>query len=276
MSISLTAVQQTEFDSLVKAEYQSSGFKLKDAMRMRSDVTGSAVDFRKVGQIIANAAAYQQTVTAQDPGYSKATANLQKYMAPVYVDTVQELTVNFDSKMESALLVSDAMGRRCDQISIDAMTADPGTTIANGGTNFSYTKYRQILENFDDNSVPMAERYVAMSANNFSSLLTNQEFTNIDFTSNRVLDNAMAQRYLGFNIIVIPKMLEGGLPKTGNIRTAFAFHKMAIGNAVGHDFRTEINYVAEKASYLVNGIFSMGSIVIDNEGVIAIACDESA
>ncbi len=131
MSISLTAVQQTEYDALVKAEYRSKGFLLRDSMRMRYDVTGSAVDFRKVGQIIASPTAYQQAVTAQDPGYVKATATLGKFTAPIAIDTVQELTVNFDSKMESAMLVADAMGRRSDQICIDALAADVGSTILN-------------------------------------------------------------------------------------------------------------------------------------------------
>lgn len=276
MSISLTAVQQTEYDALVKAEYQSKGFLLRDSMRMRYDVIGNSVDFRKVGQIVASATAYQQSVTAQDPGYTKATATLAKFTAPIAIDSVQELTVNFDSKMESALLVSDAMGRRSDQLCIDALSADVGNTIVNGGTNFTYLKYTQMLENFEDNAVPLEERYVAMSASNFRSLLSAEEFTNIDFTSNRVIDTAVARRFLGFNLIVIPSMVEGGLPKTGDIRDAFAWQKMGVGAAIGHNFRTEINYIPEKTSWLVNGIFSMGAVVIDNTGVQKIQCDESA
>jgi len=276
MSISLTAVQQTEFDALVKAEYQSKGFLLRDSIRMRHDVVGSAIDFRKVGQIIAAPTAYQQSVTAQDPGYVKATATLAKFTAPIAIDSVQELTVNFDSKMESAMLVADAMGRRSDQITIDAVAADVGDTILNGGTNFTYAKYTQMLENFEDNAVNLDERYVAMSASNFRSLLSAQEFTSIDFTANRVIDTAVARQYLGFNLIIIPSMVEGGLPKTGNIRNAFAWQKMGVGAGIGHNFRTEINYIPEKTSWLVNGIFSMGAVVIDNKGVMMIQCDESA
>jgi hypothetical protein len=276
MSISLTAVQQTEYDALVKAEYRSKGFLLRDSMRMRYDVTGSQVDFRKVGQIIASPTAYQQAVTAQDPGYVKATATLGKFTAPIAIDSVQELTVNFDSKMESAMLVADAMGRRSDQICIDALAADVGDTILNGGTNFTYAKYTQMLENFEDNGVPLEERYVAMSASNFRALLAAQEFTSIDFTANHVIDTAVARRYLGFNLIVIPAMTEGGLPKAGNIRDAFAWQKMGVGAGIGHNFRTEINYIPEKVSWLVNGVFSMGAVVIDNRGVQKIQCDETA
>ncbi len=134
MSTSLSVVQQIEFDALVKAEYHSRGFLLRDTVRMRRDVIGYSVEFRKVGQIIAQPTGYLQSVTIQDPGYNKETAILQKYTAPTAVDSVQELTVNFDTKMENAMLVADAMGRRSDQITIDALAADPGDVIVDGGT----------------------------------------------------------------------------------------------------------------------------------------------
>lgn len=275
MSTSLSVVQQIEFDALVKAEYHSRGFLLRDTIRMRRDVIGNQVSFRKVGQIIATQTGYLQSVTIQDPGYQKEDATLLKYTAPTAVDSVQELTVNFDAKMENAMLVADAMGRRSDQITIDAINADLGDTIVNGGTNFTYNKYTRMMEFFENHAVPLAERFVAMSASNFRSLLAADQFTSTFYTQNRVLDRAMVKEYLGFNLIIIPEMTEGGLPKTGNIRTALAWHKQAAGMGIGHDFRTEINYLPRETSWLINGIFSAGAVVIDNRGTLGIACDES-
>lgn len=275
MSTSLSQVQQIEFDALVKAEYHSRGFLLRDTIRMRRDVIGYAVDFRKVGQIIAVETGYLQSVTIQDPGYNKETAILKKYTAPTAVDSVQELTVNFDTKMENAMLVADAMGRRSDQITIDALVADPGDTIVNGGTNFTYDKYTRMMEFFENNAVPLGERFVAMSASNFRALLAADQFTSTFYTQNKVLDRAFVKEYLGFNLIIIPQMSEGGLPKSGNIRKAMAWHKQAVGMGIGHNFRTEINYLPRETSWLINGIFSAGAVVIDNRGVLEIDCDES-
>ena len=276
MSVSLTAVQQIEFDALVKAEYASRGFLLRDSIRTKYDVIGASVDFRKVGQIVSVATAYQQSVTAQDPGYSKRTATLTKYTTPTAVDTVQELTVNFDSKMENAMLVADAMGRRSDQITIDALTATTTTPIADGGTNMDYAKYIQIIQFFEENAVPLGERFVAMTGAMFRSLLNQQEFTSTFYTANRVLDKGMVRDYLGMNIIVIPTMIEGGLSTAGDIVTALAWHKMSSGMGVGHNFRTEINYIPEKTSWLVNGIFSAGAVVVDDKGVLPVNCDITA
>lgn len=275
MSTSLSQVQQIEFDALVKAEYHSRGFLLRDACRMRRDVIGFSVEFRKVDEVIAVETGYLQAVTIQDPGYTKETAILKKYTAPTAVDSVQELTVNFDTKMENAMLVADAMGRRSDQIEINALAADVGDTIANGGTNFTYLKYTRMMEFFENNAVPLPERWVAMSASNFRSLLSAEQFTSTFYTQNRVLDRGFVKEYLGFNLVIIPEMTEGGLPKVGNIRTALAWHRQAIGMAIGHNFRTEINYLPLQTSWLINGIFSAGAVVIDNRGVLAIACDES-
>lgn len=275
MSTSLSVVQQIEFDALVKAEYHSRGFLLRDTIRMRRDVIGNQVSFRKVGQIIATQTGYLQSVTIQDPGYQKEDATLLKYTAPTAVDSVQELTVNFDAKMENAMLVADAMGRRSDQITINAINANLGDTIVNGGTNFTYDKYTRMMEFFENHAVPLGERFVAMSASNFRSLLAADEFTSTFYTQNRVLDRAFVKEYLGFNLIIIPEMTEGGLPKSGNIRTALAWHKQAAGMGIGHDFRTEINYLPRETSWLINGIFSAGAVVIDNRGTLGIACDES-
>jgi hypothetical protein len=276
MSISLTNVQQIEFDALVKAIYRSTGFLMRDTVRMKYDVVGASVEFRKVDQVISVPTAYLAAVTIQDPGYNKVTCNLQKYTTPTAVDEVQELTVNFDAKMEIAMLVAQAMGRRSDQITIDALAANPGDTIVNGGTNFNYLKFTQALEFFDNNAVPLAERYVAMSASNFKSLMQDDQFVSTFYTRNDPIDRARIREYLGFNVVVIPQMTEGGLPKTGNIRTALAWHKMSTGMGIGMNFRTEVNYIPQNTSYLVNGVFSAGAVVIDNRGVLAIECDESA
>lgn len=276
MSISLTNVQQIEFDALVKAIYRSTGFLMRDTVRTKYDVIGASVEFRKVDQVISVPTAYLAAVTIQDPGYNKAVCTLQKYTTPTAVDEVQELTVNFDAKMENAMLVAQAMGRRSDQITIDALALNPGDTIVNGGTNFNYLKFTQALEFFDNNAVPLAERYVAMSASNFKSLMQDDQFVSTFYTRNDPIDRARIREYLGFNVVVVPQMTEGGLPKTGNIRTALAWHKMSTGMGIGMNFRTEVNYIPQNTSYLVNGVFSAGCTVIDNRGVLAIECDETA
>lgn len=270
MSGSLSNVEQIEFDSYVKVKYQSGGFLLRDTVRIQSEVVGNQVEFRKMDQIMSVPTGYSAAVTPQDPGFQKVRCNLQKFTTPATVDEVQELTVNFDSKMELAIAVSKAMGRRSDQIVIDALNLNPSVTIADGGVGMTYDKYLKVYEYFEDNAVPLEERFMALSAQNLTSLMKADQFVSTFYTENRILDRAKIREYLGINVIVIPKMKEGGLPLNGNIRTAFAWHKLGVGAGIGMNFRTEVNYIPKETSYLVNGVFSAGAVVVDNLGVFAI------
>lgn len=277
MSLSLTQVEQVEYDALVKIIYRSRGFLLRNTFKQRNNVIGNTVQFRTVGSVIAQPTAYQAVVQGQDPGYAPHVATLQKYTAPIYVDTIQELTVNFDAKRESAMLVAMAIGRRSDQISINALAADPGDTVVDGSTNMSYAKLRRAVQFFEKNAVPENERFLAMSGNNLDALLADDHITSRLFTSNETVPSGSLTRkqLMGMNIIIIPEMQEGGLPKVGNIRHCFAWHYDALGMGIGQDMRTEINYVPQNTSWLVNGMFFAGATPIDNRGILQINCDES-
>jgi hypothetical protein len=276
MSLSLTNVQQTEFDAMVKAEYRSRGFILRDTVTTRTDVIGRFVQFRKVGQVIANQVGFQNTIAIQDPGFTALTATLQKYAAGTAVDEIQDLTVNFSSKQELAMVVAMAVGRRSDQIIIDALAAGPGSTILNGGTNMSYAKLRNVVQFFEANAVPLAERFLAITGNMLRALLASDQLISRFYTSNDavVSGTLMFRDVLGMNIRIIPDMTEGGLPVvTGTIVSAFAWHKMSTGMGIGQDLRTEINYLPRETSWFVNGLFFAGAVIIDNRGVFQIDCD---
>lgn len=279
MSLSLTNVQQTEFDAMVKIEYRSRGFILRDTIRTRTDVIGNTCQFRKVGQVIANAIGYQATVPLQDPGFTAQTATLIKYSAACAVDEIQDLTVNFDSRRELAMVVAMAIGRRADQILINSIVAGgAANVIPAAGSNMTYSKLRKVVGSiFDANAVPLEERFTAISGNNLSALLADDHIVSRFYTSNdaAATGTLMYRELLGTNIRIIPEMTEGGLPLAGNIRTAISWHKMSTGMAIGQDMRTEINYLPRETSFLVNGLFFAGATVIDNRGTAQILCDES-
>lgn len=282
---SLTTVEQTEFDALVKAQYQSRGFILRDSMRLRTEINAGFAQFRRMGQIIAQPIGFQDTVPLQDPGFTPLTATLTKYMGACGVDEIQDLTVNFDTRTELAMLVAMAVGRRSDQIMINALNASGTTntipvTLGNGGsgnTNFNYAKMRAIVGYFESNAVPLGDRFVAMSGNNWQNLMADDHFTSRLYTSAdaMVTGNVNWAEMLGTNIRIIPTMAEGGLPLSGNIRTCFAWHKMSMGMGIGQDLRTEINYLPRETTWLVNGIFFAGAVAVDPIGIVTIACDES-
>jgi hypothetical protein len=57
-------------------------------------------------------------------------------------------------------------------------------------------------------------------------------------------------------------------------RTTFAWHKAALGFAESMAQSTEINYIAEKTSWLVTGKLSAGATAIDDEGIVILTTRE--
>ena len=53
-------------------------------------------------------------------------------------------------------------------------------------------------------------------------------------------------------------------------------HPDNFGHGIGADVTTEINYIPEKVSNLVNSFLSMGAVLIDNEGVEELIVNETA
>ena len=126
----------------------------------------------------------------------------------------------------------------------------------------------------DAGNVPSEDRYMVIHANNVAGLLADERAISNDFAVKALL-NGEVSAMLGFKIIVVGDRSEGGLPLSTNDRTCYAFHKSAMGMAEGMGIKTEINYVPEKTSFLVNSMFSAGAVAIDDEGIVKITCDES-
>lgn len=278
MSISLSNVDQTIFDEMVKKAYQSKGFLLRDAVRMRMNVQGTTVSFRKVGSITAEQYAFQTAVDWQDPNFQKVDCSLLPYRAPTLIDDLQQFLFNFDERKEDAELVAMALGRRSDQLIINALNSSgTSNTIANGGTGLTFAKVRQINKFFNDLAVPPEERHIAISAVGEQQLMNEEKFTsslylNLDLIKTGSLNGNFA---MGMNWHVIPTMTEGGLPKSGNIRTCFAWHKMSMGMGTGRDFSTIIERVPHLDSWQVLGKMFAGCVAVDAVGVVSCAIDES-
>ena len=168
-----------------------------------------------------------------------------------------------------------------DQLVIGAMAGSSSTlTVSNdiGGTDtgLNTAKLRRAKALLDKQNVPMDGRCMLIHANSLESLLGETSVTSADFNSVRALVSGELNTFLGFRFITIGDRNEGGLAIDGSLdRVVYAFHKDAVGLGVGMAMRSEINYVAEKTSYLVNGMFSAGAINIDDEGICLITTRES-
>jgi len=280
MSISLSNAFVTLFDAEVKQAYQGMA-KLVPAVRQRRGVEGSTVKFPKVGKGVATIRVPQTDVTPLNVAFSSVTLTLSDYNAAEYSDIFSQAKVNFDERQELVQVVAGAMGRRQDQMILDALTASSTSlTVANsiGGanTNMNITKLREAKRLMDKNNVPPDGRNIIIHANGLANLLSETSVTSSDFNSVKALVQGELNTYLGFTFHVLGDRSEGGLAIDGSLdRSCFAFHKDAVGYGEGIAMRTEINYIAEKTSWLVNEVFSAGAVAIDDEGIVKITCRET-
>ena len=265
------------FDAEVKQAYQASR-ALAGVTRERMNVEGSVVKFPKIGKGVATVRVPQTDVTPLNVTYSQVSATMSDYIAAEYSDIFHQAKVNFDERRELVKVVGDAIGRRMDQLVIDALNSASspstvGTDVGGVGTNMNLAKLLAAKKALDTNNVPAEGRCIVIHANGLSSLLDEQELTSSDFASVKALVRGEIDTFLGFKFVTLGDRDEGGLPLPST-RSSFAFHRDAVGLGVSMAQKTEINYVPEKTSFLVSSMFSAGAVSIDDEGIVKISSTE--
>jgi len=283
MSTNLSPAFVQLFEAEVHQAYQASA-QLRGAARMRTGVTGDTVKFPKVGKGQASIRVPQTDVTPINAAFSQVSVTLSDYVAAEYSDIFNNQKVNFDERQELAQVVGNAIGRREDQILIDALdAASAGSTVAKTvvtsgsatASNLNVGKIIAAKKALDANNVPPTDRHFVIHANNLAGLLGDERAVSGDYQLLRALVAGEINTMMNFTFHVIGDRDEGGLPLSTNDRTCFAFHRSALGCAVGIAPKTEVNYIAEKTSFLVTAMLSMGAAAIDVEGIVDVICDES-
>jgi hypothetical protein len=275
MSIGLSPAYVTLFDAEVKQAYQGKA-ALVGATRQRRGVEGNLVKFPKAGKGVATLRVPQTDVVPLNTDFSQVTASMQDWNAAEYSDIFMQQKVNFEERSELVQVVANAIGRRQDQLILDALLAGKGSTVGHGSANLTVAKLRNAKKTLDTNNVPPEDRHMIIHANNLSSLLSETSVTSADFNTVRALVSGELDTFLGFKFHTIGDRTEGGLSiNASSHRKCLAFHKDAIGYGEGIGPKTEINYVAEKTSFLVNAMLSACSVAIDSEGIVEVEALES-
>ena len=277
MAVGISSAFVQLFDAEVKQAYQSAR-ALAGVTRERTNVEGNQVKFPKIGKGTATVRVPQTDVTPLNVTYSQITATMSDYIAAEYSDIFQQSKVNFDERQELVQVVGNAIGRRMDQLVIDALNAASSpstvaTSVGGAGTNMNLAKLLAAKKALDANNVPADNRCMVIHANGLSALLDETELTSSDFATVKALSTGEIDTFLGFKFITLGDRDEGGLPLPST-RTCFAFHRDAVGLGISMNQRSEINYVPEKTSFLVSSMFSAGAVAIDDEGIVKISATE--
>lgn len=277
MSKTLSSVAIQEFDSMVKHAYQGMGI-LKPSVTVRNNVTGDQYKFRRMTKGLANQKSTADLVTPMDVDHEFKIAILQNWNAPEYTDIFDQTEVNFDEKTELATTIAGALGRRGDQLIIDAMDAStPLTTdVAAGGTNLTIAKLIDAQVELRDQGVANSALHGAIEAGGLGGLLNDEKASSSDYQNVKALVQGDINTLVGFNIHVIETRTEGGLTEAANVVDAWFYAQDAVGLAIGMDMKTDIDWIAERTAWLTNGMMKAGSVVRDEGGLVKVQYDKTA
>jgi hypothetical protein len=277
MSKTLSSVAVTEFDSMVKHAYQGSSL-LRPAVTVRNNVVGDTYKFRNMGKGLANQKSTSDLVTPMDVSHSFATATLSNWNAPEYTDMFDAAEVNFDEKQELASTIAQSLGRRCDQLVIDAMDAETtyAATVVEGGTNLTTAKVIDAQVALRRQGVPNSELFAVVNAGGLDGLLNQEEVTSSDYANVKALVNGDVDTFGGFKFIVVEDRDEGGLTVASDIVDSYFFHRSAVGLAIGIDMKTSVDWIADRTSWLCNGALKAGAVSRDGLGIVKVQYDETA
>ncbi|MAS87656.1 MAG: hypothetical protein CMH30_06745 [Micavibrio sp.] len=263
-----------QFEREVHEAYQRQGSKLRGTVRTAGNVKGSTAVFQKIGKGVASTKSTHGIVPVMNLDHSSIEVDLQDYYAGDWVDRLDELKLNHDERSVIANAGAYALGRKTDELIINALIADAPAAVSDDTTGLTLTKVLEAFEALGENDVPDdGQRFCIVGYRQYSELLKLEEFASADYVGAEELPfrGAQAKKWLGTTFIP-----HSGLPIDENdIRTCFWYHKSAIGHASGSDVETNISYHNDRASFFVNNMMSQGAKVVDATGIVTLSCDET-
>ena len=274
LSLSNAAIQQ--FKAQFELNYQAQN-SLAGMTTEFYNLRGDAYKIPYMGEgITSDRGAYQSLIAASDLTITQKVITFSNWTNNLPLDFFQEKEVQGNTLASLSMTHSRAMARRVCQVKIDALDADPGTSIADGGTNLTVDKLREAMSAMNTANVPMEDRYLICTPNQIDALLSDTSVTSILFNQQRTLVSGNIDTFLGFKFVQIGNMPEGGLPVAGNIRSCFAWAKSSAATGFQIAPSVDVQWSPGHQSWLTISRLRLGAVVTQNPGVIKIDCDETA
>ena len=287
MADNLPLAFQTEFDAMVTAAFQDIAV-LGGTMYEKKNITGKYCQFRRRSKGAATPHVRNAPVTPLNLGLTVATCELTDWDAVERLDPMDLIKINWDDQRVVAESLGFAIGRRADQMRIDAMEAASPQQIAvdygSAGTNtaLNVEKINHARALLLSAGVPdgPGSWHAAISALALEGALNDTKIGSQDYNVLKSLYEGSLKEYSGFTFHVIGDRDEGGLPTDASgYRKCYFWHHNSIGYAEameeGMSGRTRIDWSPDYQGWLLCAKLSAGSKVIESEGIVECLVDES-
>lgn len=238
-----------------------------------------------------------QTVP-QDTPMAARWLRVRGYDAVTWIDEWDEISLGELPAPQSESVMAHAMAakRTIDDVVIEAATGTAyigvdGTTAVDLGNaqkvavnyvstgspaNSGMTLAKLIRAKFlmDTAEVPMDNRYLAMSAQQMTDLLTNvDQVSNSRYSDVKALNDGTITRFMGFNFIFSERLY---LDTSTDIRTCFAWYRDGIALGEPQMPRARIDILpTQNHTIQIRTTMVVGATRLQEAYVIAIYCDQS-
>lgn len=296
MSKELSAQVRSDFEDEVKHQYDQADSGLLKSVRHKEITAAGDAYFPRYSKGVAksrSARGKEADVTGMGVDSDRVKIELESWEAPEYTDIFDQANTNVDDRKELAVVIAGAMSRRKEQTILDAFKdadfaadLDPrkpankykAFRIVHGGLGLTKEKINKAKAKLVARNVS-GEFHFCANAEDLEGMLNDTTITSNDYNSIRALVDGEIDTWCGFKFNFIGVRPEGGLPFDDGdegkaISKCYAYEKMSTGHISQID-RVEVNYVAEKTSWLSNGLFQAGAKVIDGEGLIEVQSEIS-
>lgn len=253
--------------------FQQKMTKLRRAVR-EEYTNSSKHTFHTLGSVTANTKSRHAEVTGLEPAHATVEVTLSDDYVPMYIDKLDEnkTNVSFQEPYQKSQVA--ALGRALDDKIITALDgATPATVVDATSTGLTYAKVLEAFTALGENDVDPEDLFLIVSPGALGQALEDSKLTSADYVSVRNVMAGSIESAVGFNWIKSTRLSTAGSPV---YRKCYAINKNAVGLAMGQDITTEINYIPQRVSTLVNSFCSSGASVIDESGIVEIQVNENA
>ncbi len=272
MSTSIDQAFVKQFEREVHQAYQRQGSKLRGTVRVKNGVVGSSTVFQRVGTASAMTKGRHAMVPVNPMEYSAVDVPLVDFYVGEWIDGLDELKTNVDERQVLAQAGAYALGRKTDELIIDALKG-ASQTAGDGSSGLTKAKVLSAFEQLGSNDVPDdGQRFAVIGWRQWSDLLDLQEFASAEFVGDDQLPwrGMQAKRWLGTTWLP-----HSGLPVGDGVRACFWYHKSAVGHAIGQEVTSDVTWHGDRAAHFVANSMSQGAGLIDPAGVIKLPCLEA-
>lgn len=294
MSFQIPENMVMQFANNFRVLYQQKQSRLRPWCQIESGIVGQSKTVERMGK----AEAYDITSRHADTKFvevphSRRWIDLVDKGWAELIDKLDKIRLLADPTNGYAMQANAALNRSIDDIIIAAargnartnsgLSALPsGQKVTVGAANLTLAKLLTTKEILDANEVDddaslqadgqgaTPSRVMVVNTKMLTSLYGTTEIKSIDYNSVRALANGQIDTFLGFKFVRSERLPKDGTATTGY---ALAWAKSCVALGIGQEISTSVDRRPDKNNaWQVFADMSVGSVRVEDEGVVEIAC----